>query len=55
MVLRAGRDGGPGEVYVHSPPVLARCTGALRLGATVQVRLAEADPATGRIAFVAPG
>ena len=28
VVLRAGGpSGGPGEVYVHEPPVLARCTG----------------------------
>jgi exoribonuclease R len=53
VVLRAGREGGPGEVYVHSPPVLARCTGPLRLGETVRVRLVEADPANGRIAFAA--
>jgi exoribonuclease R len=53
VVLRAGREGGPGEVYLHSPPVLARCTGPLRLGETVRARLVEADPANGRIAFVA--
>ena len=51
VVLRAGREGGPGEVYVHEPPVLARCTGPLQLGARVRVRLVEADPANGRIAF----
>jgi len=53
VVLRAGREGGPSEVYVHEPPVLARCTGPLRLGETVRVRLVEADPANGRIAFAA--
>lgn len=53
VVLRVGREGGPGEVYVHEPPVLARCTGPLRLGETVRVRLVEADPANGRIAFAA--
>jgi exoribonuclease R len=47
------RPGDPGEVYLHDPPVLARCTGRLELGATVRVRLAEADPATGRISFTA--
>jgi exoribonuclease R len=53
VVLRAGRpDGGPGEVYLDRPPVLARCTGPLRLGETAPVRLVEADPVTGRIAFV---
>ena len=45
----------PGEVYLHDPPVLARCTGALRLGETARVRLVEADPVTGRIAFTTVG
>jgi len=54
-VLRAPTDNGPGEVYLHAPPVLARCTGPLRLGETARVRLVEADPATGRIAFAADG
>jgi exoribonuclease R len=52
VVLRGGRpDGGPGEVYLQEPAVLARCTGPLRPGATVRARLVEADPATGRILF----
>ena len=52
VVLRAARlEGAPGEVYVHEPPVLARCTGALRSGETARVRLVEADPTTGRITF----
>ncbi|MBL8925178.1 MAG: RNB domain-containing ribonuclease, partial [Pseudonocardia sp.] len=34
VVLRASTDTVPGEVYLHVPPVLARCTGALRLGET---------------------
>jgi RNase II-type exonuclease C-terminal S1 domain len=33
--------------------VLARCTGTLRAGETVRVRLTEADPALGRIEFTA--
>jgi exoribonuclease R len=54
VVLRAGRpDGGPGEVYLDRPPVLARCAGPLRLGEAARVRLVEADPTTGRIAFTA--
>ena len=55
VVLRASTDNGSGEVYLHDPPVLARCTGPLRLGETARVRLVEADPATGRIAFTADG
>jgi exoribonuclease R len=55
VVLRASTDTAPGEVYLHAPPVLARCTGALRLGETARVRLVEADPVTGRIAFTTVG
>jgi exoribonuclease R len=54
VVLRVARpEGGPGEVYLHEPPVLARCTGMLRPGETARVRLVEADPGTGHIAFTA--
>jgi exoribonuclease R len=57
VVLRAGTADGPhAEVYLVDPPVLARCTGPLRRGERARVRLVEADPATGRIAFRAePG
>lgn len=56
VVLRQGGNGnGAGEVYLHEPPVLARCSGALTAGATVRARLTAADPATGHIAFAAPG
>ncbi len=52
VVLRAsGPDDEPGEVFVADPPVLARGTGVPRAGEVVRVRLVEADPATGRIAF----
>jgi hypothetical protein len=44
-------DGPPGEVYLPDPPVLARCTGPLRTGRTARVRLVQADPETGRLAF----
>jgi exoribonuclease R len=54
VVLRTGGgDGEPGEVYLADPPVLARCTGPLTAGGAARVRLVEADPATGRIAFSA--
>jgi hypothetical protein len=54
VVLRSsGPDGEPGEVYLHDPPVLARCTGRLEAGASVRVRLVAADTATGRIEFAA--
>ncbi|HZG92344.1 MAG TPA: RNB domain-containing ribonuclease [Pseudonocardia sp.] len=52
VVLRASGSGGePGEVFLADPPVLARCSSTPPAGATARVRLAEADPATGRIAF----
>ncbi|WP_219413399.1 RNB domain-containing ribonuclease [Pseudonocardia nigra] len=52
VVLRpGGPEGEPGEIYVPDPPVLARCSGPLRAGAVVRVRLAEVDPETGRIEF----
>jgi exoribonuclease R len=41
----------PGEVFVPEPPVLARCSGTLRVADTVRVRVAEADPATGTVRF----
>ena len=54
VVLRVARpEGGPGEVYLHEPPVLARCSGTLRPGETARVRLVESDPGTGHIAFTA--
>ena len=55
VVLRASTDTAPGEVYLHVPPVLARCTGALRLGETARVQLVEADPLTGRITLTTVG
>ena len=51
VVLRAATDNGAGEVYVLDPPVIARCAGVRRPGETARVRLEEADPVTGRIAF----
>lgn len=54
VVLRAGEsEGGAGEVYLADPPVLARCEGAPEVGTVTTVRLVEAAPATGRIAFTA--
>jgi exoribonuclease R len=48
------RHGDPSEVYLLDPPVLARCSGRLELGAIVRVRLTDADPATGRISLAPP-
>ena len=54
VVLRpGGPNGAAGEVYLADPPVLAPCTGPLTAGGSARVRLVEAEPATGRIAFSA--
>jgi len=54
IVLRgSGSDGEPGEVYLPEPAVFAKCTGTPTAGVTVSVRLTEADPVTGRVAFTA--
>jgi hypothetical protein len=53
VVLRPAETDGTGEVYLADPPVLARCTGPLAAGVAATVRLTDADPATGRIAFAA--
>jgi exoribonuclease R len=51
VVLRpSGRDQ-PGEVFVADPPVVARSSATPQAGRTARVRLVQADPATGRIAF----
>jgi len=56
VVLRAaGPDGEPGEVYLPEPPVLARCSGALRPGDTAMIRVVAADPGAGRIELTAAG
>ena len=45
-----GRPGG--TVTISSPPVRAHCDGdGLALGAVVEVRLVEADPAARRVRF----
>ncbi|HEY0813909.1 MAG TPA: RNB domain-containing ribonuclease [Pseudonocardia sp.] len=53
VVLRGGGHDEHGEVFVAEPPVLARCSGVPQAGEVVRVRLVEADPTTGRIAFTA--
>ncbi len=53
VVLRPAEADATGEVYLADPPVLAKCTGPLAAGVAATVRLTEADPATGRIAFAA--
>lgn len=56
LVLRpSGVEGEPGEIYLVDPAVMTKCAGPLAAGATVRVRLDEADPATGRILFSVAG
>jgi exoribonuclease R len=40
------------EVTVPDPAVVATVDGALELGATIRVRLADADPVAGTVTFV---
>ncbi|MFI6101411.1 RNB domain-containing ribonuclease [Lentzea sp. NPDC051213] len=50
VVLRSGDN--EAEVFVSSPPVLAKCSGKrLPEGETVRVRLAEADPVERKVRF----
>nr|WP_245572636.1 RNB domain-containing ribonuclease [Actinokineospora enzanensis] len=50
VVLRAETT--TAEIFIPTPPVLARCTGpALREGATIRVRLLEADTTRRRLTF----
>jgi exoribonuclease R len=52
VVLRAGEK--EAEVFVASPPVLAKCSGdRLPEGERIRVRLDEADPAERRVRFTA--
>ncbi|WP_414672369.1 RNB domain-containing ribonuclease [Lentzea sp.] len=52
VVLRAGDE--EAEVFVASPPVLAKCSGPrLPEGERIRVRLVEADPVVRRVRFAA--
>jgi exoribonuclease R len=51
-VVELAQRGGGGTVTIPTPPVRARCDGeGLALGAVVDARLAEADPAARRVRF----
>lgn len=52
VVVDVDEDGDRGTVQLQDPAVLARCDGALPLGAAVSVRLAEADVARRTVRFV---
>lgn len=50
IVLRS--EGGPAEVFLTDPPVIAKCAGAdLPEGETVRVRLVEVDAEARRVSF----
>jgi VacB/RNase II family 3'-5' exoribonuclease len=51
VVLREANGSRPAEIFVDAPPILARCAGQPPEGATVTVRLADADPGTRTIGF----
>ncbi len=50
-VLREANGTRPAEIFIPTPPVLAKCTGSPSEGAQVTVRLTEADPTTRTVTF----
>ncbi|WP_278262630.1 RNB domain-containing ribonuclease [Nocardia sp. AG03] len=51
VVLRAAEGSRDAEIFVATPPILARCTGEPPEGHTVRARLTAADPTTRTLAF----
>ncbi|MFJ4651518.1 RNB domain-containing ribonuclease [Nocardia sp. NPDC088792] len=51
-VLREANHTRPAEIFIPTPPVLAKCLGSPPEGKQVRVRLAESDPATRTVTFV---
>lgn len=51
VVLRESTGTRPAEIFVATPPVLAKCLGSPPEGAKVQVRLIESDPTTRTVTF----
>ncbi|MGX1805117.1 RNB domain-containing ribonuclease [Nocardia sp. NPDC055321] len=54
VVLRESTPTRPAEIFVATPPVLAKCLGSPPEGETVPVRLVEADPQTRTVTFTYP-
>ena len=53
VVTRAPEKKRPAEVFVASPPVLAKCTGAATEGQEIDAELVVADPVARKIEFAA--
>ena len=51
VVVEVGRDGSSGTVVISEPAIEARVEGQMELGASVTVRLIEADPERGEVKF----
>ena len=51
VVIEVDDHGEDALVQLRSPAVIARCSGRLRLGAEIQVRLTEADVMARRVSF----
>ncbi|MFI1919472.1 RNB domain-containing ribonuclease [Nocardia sp. NPDC020380] len=51
-VLREANHTRPAEIFIPTPPVLAKCLGSPPEDKQVRVRLAEADPASRTVTFV---
>ncbi|MGV9415682.1 RNB domain-containing ribonuclease [Nocardia sp. NPDC003693] len=54
VVLRESTPTRPAEIFVATPPVLAKCLGSPPEGETVPVRLVESDPQTRTVTFTYP-
>lgn len=54
VVVREANGSRPAEVFVTTPPVVARCVGGPPEGWRVRVRLIEADPTTRTVTFAFP-
>lgn len=55
VVIDVDDDGENALVQIRDPAVIARCTGRLRLGGEVRVRLVEADVMARRVGFAPVG
>ncbi|GAB0108138.1 RNB domain-containing ribonuclease [Nocardia sp. JMUB6875] len=54
VVLREANGTRPAEIFIDTPPVLAKCTGGPPEGKHVRVRLDTADPGTRTVTFSYP-
>ncbi|WP_405498437.1 RNB domain-containing ribonuclease [Nocardia sp. NBC_00511] len=54
VVLREATPTRPAEIFIPTPPVLAKCTGTPPEGTPVTVRLTTSDPTTRTVTFAYP-